>query len=158
MGREVLACAGVPAGFTHMEWYRKDDGEVVFGEIGARPPGARTVDVMNYATDGDLFRMWAEAVVHGKAAPLERRYNAANIFKRAEGSGLHHPDRGTGPVAGRLRRPGLRGGPAADRCPPPRLAGHPDLRRHGHRPAPRTRSACSKMADRFGTELRMYAS
>jgi hypothetical protein len=60
---------------------------VVFGEIGARPPGARAVDVTNYATDGDLFRTWADAVVTGSAAPLTRHYNAASIFKRAEGSG-----------------------------------------------------------------------
>ena len=71
-GRWGATCCrrlGFNAGFTHMEWYRKADGEVVFGEIGARPPGARTVDVMNYATDGDLFRMWAEAVVTGTSAP-----------------------------------------------------------------------------------------
>ena len=41
MGREVLAALGFQTGFTHMEWYRKEDGEVVFGEIGARPPGGR---------------------------------------------------------------------------------------------------------------------
>jgi biotin carboxylase len=87
MGREVLQALGFRAGFTHMEWYRKDDGEVVFGEIGARPPGARTVDVMNYATDGDLFQMWAEAVLTGTPAPLTHQYNAASIFKRAVGSG-----------------------------------------------------------------------
>ena len=87
MGRDVLRALGFHAGFTHMEWYRKDDGEVVFGEIGARPPGARTVDVMNYATDGDLFRMWAEAVVSGTSTSLTHHYNAASIFKRAEGSG-----------------------------------------------------------------------
>ena len=87
MGRDVLQALGFQAGFTHMEWYRKDDGEVVFGEIGARPPGARTVDVMNYATDGDLFRVWAEAVVNGSSAPLTHSYNAASVFKRAEGSG-----------------------------------------------------------------------
>ncbi len=87
MGRDVLRALGFHAGFTHMEWYRKDDGEVVFGEIGARPPGARTVDVMNYATDGDLFRMWADAVLTGTSAPLTHHYNAASIFKRAVGSG-----------------------------------------------------------------------
>jgi formate-dependent phosphoribosylglycinamide formyltransferase (GAR transformylase) len=88
MGRGVLQALGFQAGFTHMEWYRKADGEVVFGEIGARPPGGRTVDVMNYVTDDDLFRVWAEAVVHGQMShPLVRRYNAASIFKRAEGSG-----------------------------------------------------------------------
>jgi hypothetical protein len=88
MGRQTLTALGFQSGFTHMEWYRKADGEVVFGEIGARPPGGRTVDVMNFATDGDLFLAWAEAVVHGKfSQALERRYNAASIFKRAEGSG-----------------------------------------------------------------------
>ena len=71
-----------------MEWYRKTDGEVVFGEIGARPPGARTVDVMNYATDSDLFTAWAEAVTRGRISqPVQRRYNAASIFKRARGAG-----------------------------------------------------------------------
>jgi hypothetical protein len=60
----------------------------VFGEIGARPPGARTVDVMNYATDTDLFTAWAEAVTRGGISqPVTRHYNAASIFKRASGAG-----------------------------------------------------------------------
>jgi biotin carboxylase len=88
LGRAVLRALGFRDGFTHMEWYRKADGEVVFGEIGARPPGARTVDVMNYATDADLFRAWAEAVTHGRIPEsVERRYNAASVFKRASGAG-----------------------------------------------------------------------
>jgi formate-dependent phosphoribosylglycinamide formyltransferase (GAR transformylase) len=88
LGHAVIRALGFRDGFTHMEWYRKDDGEVVFGEIGARPPGARTVDVMNYATDADLFTAWAEAVTHGRISqPVIRRYNAASIFKRASGAG-----------------------------------------------------------------------
>jgi hypothetical protein len=87
MGADVLAALGFNAGFTHMEWYRKADGEVVFGEIGARPPGARVVDLMNYATDGDLYVGWAEAVVHGRMQELERHYNVGSIFKRAIGGG-----------------------------------------------------------------------
>jgi len=87
MGRAVLAALGFRSGFTHMEWYRKADGEVVFGEIGGRPPGARVVDLMNFATDGDTYVGWAQAVVHGHMQPLERRYNAGAIFKRARGSG-----------------------------------------------------------------------
>jgi formate-dependent phosphoribosylglycinamide formyltransferase (GAR transformylase) len=88
LGAAVLRVLGFRDGFTHMEWYRKADGEVVFGEIGARPPGARTVDVMNYATDSDLFSAWAQAVTQGRIAePVERRYNAASIFKRARGAG-----------------------------------------------------------------------
>ncbi len=88
LGTSVIKALGFTDGFTHMEWYRKADGEVVFGEIGARPPGARTVDVMNYATDADLFTAWAQAVTQGRIPQaVERRYNAASIFKRASGAG-----------------------------------------------------------------------
>lgn len=88
MGKAVLKALGFQTGFTHMEWYRKENGETIFGEIAARPPGARTVDCMNYASDVDLFSGWAEAVLHGKfSTTLERKYNAAIIFKRAKGVG-----------------------------------------------------------------------
>jgi hypothetical protein len=87
MGRQVLDALGFHTGFTHMEWYRKPDGEVVFGEIGARPPGARVVDLMNFNTDGDLYVGWADAVLHGGMRPLERRYNVGSISKRARGVG-----------------------------------------------------------------------
>src|ERR1700733_507702 len=88
LGVEGIGALGFRDGFTHMEWYRKADGEVVFGEIGARPPGARTVDVMNYGCDSDLFSAWAQAVTQGRIAqPITRHYNAASIFKRASGAG-----------------------------------------------------------------------
>jgi hypothetical protein len=88
MGGEVLPALGFRSGFTHMEWYRKADGEAVFGEIGGRPPGARVVDLMNYATDGDLYVAWAEAVVHGRLSQtLDRKFNCGCVFKRARGLG-----------------------------------------------------------------------
>ena len=88
MGVEVIRALGFERGFTHMEWYRKADGEVVFGEIGARPPGAHQVDQMNFACDFDVFREWARAVAFGRFdARIERKYNVALIFKRAQGQG-----------------------------------------------------------------------
>ncbi len=88
LGRAVIDAMGMRSGFTHMEWYRKPDGEVVFGEIGARSPGGRLTDMMNYACDGDLFTGWAEAVVHGTfSQPTERRYNVVQIIKWAQGQG-----------------------------------------------------------------------
>ena len=87
MGRQVLSALGFETGFTHMEWYRKPDGEAVFGEIGARPPGVRVVDQMNFSTDGDVYVGWADAVVHGRMRQLDRRYNVGLICKRAQGSG-----------------------------------------------------------------------
>ena len=66
MGQDVIRALGFQTGFTHMEWYRKSDGEVVFGEIGARPPGAHQVDQMNFACDFDVLR-------HEDRAPVQRR-------------------------------------------------------------------------------------
>jgi biotin carboxylase len=88
MGRQVIDALGFGTGFTHMEWYRKADGEVVFGEIGARPPGAHHVDQMKYACDFDVFRAWASTVTSGRLEEkIERRYNVATIYKRAKGVG-----------------------------------------------------------------------
>lgn len=88
MGAEVLAALDMKTGFTHMEWYRKADGEVVFGEIAVRPAGARTVDLMNFVSDIDLFRGYAEAEVKGTfSLDAQRKYNTVNVFKRAQGQG-----------------------------------------------------------------------
>ncbi|MCE9638455.1 MAG: ATP-grasp domain-containing protein [Planctomycetes bacterium] len=88
MGRKVLQALNFRDGFTHMEWYRKADGEAVFGEIGGRAPGARSTDIMNWACDFDVWQAWAEATIHGRIGQRwERRYNAGNIFKRAHGEG-----------------------------------------------------------------------
>src|SRR5690606_27778022 len=88
LGRGVLDALGMGDGFTHMEWFRKPDGEVVFGEIGCRPGGAHLVDQMNYTGDIDLFREWARVSCwRDFQATTERKYNAAIIFKRAKGRG-----------------------------------------------------------------------
>lgn len=88
MGREVIKALDFDTGFTHMEWYRKSNGEVVFGEIGARPPGAHQVDQMKYACDFDVFEAWAQAICLGRIEEsFERRYNVGLIFKRARGVG-----------------------------------------------------------------------
>ncbi len=88
LGAGVLRALGMGDGCTHMEWFRKPNGEAVFGEIGCRPPGAKLIDQMNYTCDIDLFREWARAVCWGTfTAPTVRKYNCAIIFKRAKGRG-----------------------------------------------------------------------
>jgi hypothetical protein len=88
MGFSVLKALGFTDGYTHMEWFRKSDGEAVFGEIGARPPGALTVETMSFAADFDCYRGWAEATCFGRfSQPVQRRHNASCIFKRARGQG-----------------------------------------------------------------------
>jgi hypothetical protein len=88
MGPKVVEALGFRDGFTHMEWFLKPDGEAVFGEIGARAAGARSTEIMNYSCDFDVWTAWAEAVVRGRlSAPVEKRWNAAMLFKRARGKG-----------------------------------------------------------------------
>ena len=89
LGRGVMRALGFETGFTHMEWFRTPSGEAVFGEIGGRPPGARLVHAMNYSCDIDLFRGWAEATCYGRLSQdTSKKYNAAMIFKRAQGDGI----------------------------------------------------------------------
>ncbi|MBS1119955.1 MAG: Carbamoylphosphate synthase large subunit protein [Deltaproteobacteria bacterium] len=88
LGRDVLRALGMGDGMTHMEWFLKRNGEVVFGEVACRPGGACVVDQMNYTSDIDLFREWARVVTVGRfEASTERAYNVGIIFKRAQGQG-----------------------------------------------------------------------
>jgi hypothetical protein len=88
LGHKVLDALAMGSGFTHMEWFKKPSGEVVFGEIGCRPGGAHLVDQMNYTCDIDLFREWARAVCWQRfEGATRRKYNVAIIFKRAKGQG-----------------------------------------------------------------------
>ncbi|MGH7731281.1 MAG: ATP-grasp domain-containing protein [Candidatus Eiseniibacteriota bacterium] len=157
LGEAVLKAMNFRTGFTHMEWHLKADGEAVFGEIAARPPGAFTVDIMNYASDLDLFRGWAEAELHGRfTQPIERRYNCASIFKRAQGQGRIQRLEGVGELmadfgphvvnvdllpVGAQRRDWLQTLISDGMV----IVRHPDL------------TATLHMADRVGTDLRLIA-
>ena len=158
MGSAVLKALEFRTGFTHMEWFLTSAGEAVFGEIAARPPGALSVDIMNYACDLDTFRGWAEAVCFGRFdAPIERRYNAAVVFKRAVGNGRIRRITGLERLISRFRPHIV----SVDLLPvgSPRrnwkqtllsdghvILRHPDLQ------------ATLEMADRFGTDLRLEAA
>lgn len=87
-GRQVLSAMNMGTGFTHMEWFRTRQGEVVFGEIAARAPGGRLVDQMNFANDFNVYREWARAVCwHTFEQEPQRKYHVAAVFKRAQGQG-----------------------------------------------------------------------
>jgi len=157
MGRAVLRALDFRDGFTHMEWFLRRDGVAVFGEIAARPPGAVSVDIMNYACDADTFVGWAEAVCRGNlSAPIERKYNAAVVFKRARGAGRIRAIHGLERLVARYRTHVV----CVNLLPvgSPRrnwrqtllsdgwlVVRHPDL------------AATCEMADRFGTELVLEA-
>ncbi len=88
LNTKAIAALGLGTGFTHMEWFRREDGTVAIGEIAARPPGANFVDMMNFGHDADLYRGWARALIDGEFdGPLERKYAVGCAYLRGIGSG-----------------------------------------------------------------------
>ena len=88
LGRGVIQALGMGTGFTHMEWFKKADGEVVFGEIGCRPGGGRLIDQINFSNDFDVYTEWARATCWSSyEGKPHRGYYTATVFKRAKGRG-----------------------------------------------------------------------
>jgi hypothetical protein len=87
LGREVLPLLGIGTSATHMEWFAGPKG-LKFSEIGCRPPGVRTWDLYCVGNEMDLYREWANAIVHGRVTQRPtRRYATGLIALRPECDG-----------------------------------------------------------------------
>ena len=88
MGRKAIKALGLGTGFTHMEWFRREDGSLAIGEIAARPPGANFVEMMGFGHDTDMYRAWARAVTDNAFdGPFERKYAVGCAYLRGMGHG-----------------------------------------------------------------------
>ncbi len=88
MGRKVIGELGLGTSPTHMEWFFGPKG-LKFSEIGARPPGVRQWDLYCAANDIDLYREWADGIVHGQTwGHLSRQYSSAIINLRPTQDGV----------------------------------------------------------------------
>jgi carbamoylphosphate synthase large subunit len=79
LGQRVITALGIETSATHMEWFAGSKG-LYFSEIGARPPGVRVWDLYAAANDVDIYREWANAVVHGHVAAVPSRRCAAGLI------------------------------------------------------------------------------
>jgi len=86
-GPRALDALGMVTGMTHMEWFRKPDGEIAISEVAARPPGAQFTSLISYAHDRDFYRAWAELMASGTFEPSVRQYAVGAVFLRGQGSG-----------------------------------------------------------------------
>ncbi|NND76485.1 MAG: ATP-grasp domain-containing protein [Ilumatobacter sp.] len=87
MGRRVNDALDIGTSATHMEWFSGDKG-LMFSEIGCRPPGVRAWDLYAVGNDLDIYREWAEAIVHGcPKRHASRRYSAGIVALRPEADG-----------------------------------------------------------------------
>ncbi len=99
---QALRALGMRTGLSHMEWFRRSDGSVAISEVGARPPGARFVNLISWAHDFDLFQAWAETVVFGRFTPRPRPYAAGAAYLRGQGQGRVQAVRGLEEIAREL--------------------------------------------------------
>ena len=116
LGQRVITALGIGTSATHMEWFAGSKG-LYFSEIGSRPPGVRAWDLYAAANDIDIYREWANAIVHGTlgSAP-SRRFAAGMIALRPERDGSITGYDGVDEVAAPPRRVGDRRPPAAARA------------------------------------------
>lgn len=73
IGRACLKAFGVKERFFHIEFFRTAPDQYIALEVNMRPPGGHTTDMFNYACDIDIYRIWAELLVHPRAQLNYRR-------------------------------------------------------------------------------------
>jgi formate-dependent phosphoribosylglycinamide formyltransferase (GAR transformylase) len=82
MGQRVNEALGIGTSPTHMEWFFGPKG-LKFSEIGCRPPGVGAWDLYSAANDLDVYRQWADAVVHEQVwGKPSRQYSAGIVALR----------------------------------------------------------------------------
>lgn len=91
-GRAAVRAFDIREKFFHLEFFRTvPDGRIVAIEVNMRPPGGLTMDMFNYANDIDLYREWANVVVHNRfTAHYERPYHCAYIGRKSRKSYAHN--------------------------------------------------------------------
>ena len=88
MGQRVIAALGIGTSATHMEWFFGPKG-LKFSEIGCRPPGVGAWDLYSAGNDLDLYRAWADAIVHsGTSAVASRRFASGIVALRPSQDGV----------------------------------------------------------------------
>lgn len=87
MGRRVIEALGIGTSATHMEWFFGPKG-LRFSEIGCRPPGVGAWDLYAAGNDIDIYKEWANSIVHGQpGGALSRQYSAGIVALRPGADG-----------------------------------------------------------------------
>lgn len=83
-GRRLLKAYDLRERFFHFEFFRtRAEGKIVALEVNMRPPGGLTTDLFNYANDIDIYREWANVVVHNRfEARWTRPYHGCYVGRK----------------------------------------------------------------------------
>jgi hypothetical protein len=89
-GRRVLKAFDVRERFFHFEFFRNPQNQIVALEVNMRPPGGMTTDMFNYACDVDIYKEWANIIVHDKfTTDYTRKYHCSYIGRKFNRSYAH---------------------------------------------------------------------
>lgn len=84
MGRRMVEAYDIRGHFFHAEFFERADGTFQALEMNFRPPGGFTTDLMNYACDVDVYRLFAQ-VASGRDVSdfqYELAYHCAHVSRR----------------------------------------------------------------------------
>jgi hypothetical protein len=84
LGTQVVQAFQLKARFFHAEFFETPDGSFLPLELNLRPPGGFTTDLMNYACDADVYRLWARVIAFDDVGGFthETPYHAAHVARR----------------------------------------------------------------------------
>lgn len=91
MGRRVLKAFDVRSRFFHFEFFRRvDDQSIIALEVNIRPPGGWTTDMFNFANDIDIYKEYANIVLHNQfTTEYHRPYHACYVGRKSKFN-YHH--------------------------------------------------------------------
>jgi hypothetical protein len=91
LGRKTVAALGLRERWFHLEFFRLEDGSYLALEANLRPPGSVLPDMMNYACDIDVYRLWARMLSGGSVSNFQytRKYHVCHTSRRASRSYVH---------------------------------------------------------------------
>ena len=90
LGRKAVSAFTVKERFFHIEFFKTGPTDYVALEVNMRPPGGYTTDMFNYASDIDVYKLWAE-VVNGRTEPLDyhRKYHCCYASRKNRFNYVH---------------------------------------------------------------------
>lgn len=94
LGRQCITAFEVRERFFHIEFFQTAADKYIGLEVNMRPPGGYTTDMFNYACDIDIYRAWAELLVHHRTEiPYARKYHCCYTSRKNNQRYLHrHED------------------------------------------------------------------
>jgi hypothetical protein len=90
-GLRVVKTYKLKERFFHFEFFRADEDARLLGlEVNIRPPGGLTTDMFNFANEIDIYKEWANVIVHNRfSAAYLRPYHCCYISRKYNQKYLH---------------------------------------------------------------------